>query len=134
PQPRRGLPHGDEGRLSDLFLTGSRLLRAREAILASGESAGHQRAGIREQGVGLLVERARGEPQPGELLANPHTFHRRLPSEMSSAPACSPDHTAPGAPTPDFARCRPRPTSSATSHTTGKRTSMEDTAAIVGSI
>src|SRR4029077_12229330 len=66
---------------SKLILACSRLLRAREAILASGESAGHQRAGVREQRIGLLVQRSRRESEPRELLTYPGTFlrHARPP-------------------------------------------------------
>src|SRR6202035_3766132 len=80
-QSRSGLAHGNEGRLSQLILACSRLLRAREAILASGESPGHQRAGVREQRIGLLVQRSRRESEPRELLTYPGSFlrHARPP-------------------------------------------------------
>src|SRR5690349_5210703 len=56
PQACGRLPHSNERGFPDLFLTGSGLLRDREAILRSSKSAGHERARVRQQSVGLLVE------------------------------------------------------------------------------
>src|SRR5206468_10858907 len=64
---RRRLPHGNVGGLPDLVLRRARLLRAREASGASGQSPLHQAAGIRQQRIVPSIERSRCEAQPREL-------------------------------------------------------------------
>src|SRR5205085_8753389 len=59
PHARRGLSHRDERRFPDLLVGDTGLLRAREASAASGQSAGHQRARVRQQRVRLAIQGAR---------------------------------------------------------------------------